>query len=437
MPKYVYPTSPSNLSYIKIHRRYFQQKKLRNSFRKEFKKQNRTIWQTDPLETNEEETAAKKTKPSLIDKLVNSHFFIFAKHIFKYSLRYGLKYFIFILTWLLSADPKNELYSIPVYVLYATSFLLVFVKETCTSIFRICFWLFNLALLSIFVLCFVQQLNSPLKHHSLALNEIAAVLLIYTFAYLYKHLNKVDASLAKLLFKPPPDPNAQRQQLLQQDQLNLKDVLRFQDYVLQTGKKPNALYRKSNWITFLVFLCPIFIVELAVYYTLMMNNISKDTLIPDSIYFFCLIILVFILNSIKAENINKVFLPCFFILFALFALEVYYLVFDCLNPDLTEQVYTVSYRKKLKLVLVVLSLKTCFSFVCIGFGRRRIRSSYKQTKKNFKRRSSVSSNRSFKINIHDSLEEPLIRETKEQPPKCIVIAGNRHIFKQIISYIKL
>ena len=305
-------------------------------------------------------------------------------------------------------------------------------NESCTSIFRICFWLFNLALLSIFVLCFVRQLYSPLEHHSLSLNEIASVLLIYTFAYLYKHLNKVDTSLAKLLFKPPPDPTAKKQQLLQKDELNLKEVLRFQDYVLQTGKKPNALYRKSNWITFLVFLCPIFILELAVYYTLMMNNISKNTLIPDSIYFFCLIILVFILNSIKVENINKVFLPCFFILFALFGLEVYYLVFDCLNPDLTDFVYTVSYRKKLKLVLVVLSLKTCFSFVCIGFGRRRIRNSYKQTKKNFKRRSSVSSKNSFKINIHDSLEEPLIRETKEQPPKRIDIDLASPMFIRIL-----
>lgn len=301
------------------------------------------------------------------------------------------------------------------YTLYACSFILVFIQETCTWIFRLCFWIFNLALLSIFVFCFVEQLQSPDRHHSISINHVASVLLLYTFSFLYKNLNKIDASLAKLLFKSPSDPRAQKEKILDKEELNLKDVLRYQDYVLQTANKPNAVYRKSNWITFLVFLCPIFILELAVYYTLMMNQINNKTWITDTIYFVSLILLVFILNSIKAENLNKVFLPSLFFMVVLFGFEVYYLVLDCIGDSTDpDSIYTQSYRKKFKLVLIVLSIKTCVCFVFIGFGKKKIRNSYKQTKLNFNRKSSVSSKASIRVqNLNDSLEEPLIKDIKE------------------------
>jgi hypothetical protein len=296
-----------------------------------------------------------------------------------------------VLTWLLETGTDSQLYNIPIYVLYVIAFVLVFIKESQVAIYRICFWLYNLALLSLFVFIFLHQLSKKSIDHSFDLNSTTSLLLIYTFAYLYKHLNKIDRSLANLLFKSYKKKKLTIQEIEEKDQINLKNILEVEDIrqndlekekeegqsttSKQGGKKKKInAYQKSNWIVFLIFLCPILMIELTVYYCLMVNSFNHETQIWDSIYFVMLIVLVILLNSVRAEDLNKIFKRTVFFFFVLFVIEIYYLVYSTLkvlDPETNEKVfdydnmYTRFYKQKAKFVLIVLSLRTCFSFLGI------------------------------------------------------------------------
>lgn len=348
------------------------------------------IWNDDPLVQTEKEIRedADDQRPPLMTRLRTHKYVVFTNHIVKYSVRYGLKYFIFVLTWLLKTGTDSQLYNLPIYVLYVIAFVLVFVNESQVLVYRICFWLYNLALLTLFVFIFVHQLTSEDIDHGFDLNATASLLLIYTFAYLYKHLNKIDQSLANLLFKSYKKKSISLDALEEQGEVNLKNILEVEDIrqndleqeegdgkdqpSLNQKKKDVNAYQKSNWIVFLIFLCPILMIELAVYYCLMVNSFTADTQIWDAVYFVLLIVLVVLLNSVRAEDLNKIFKRCVFFFFALLVIEVYYIVSSSLKLiDLGDEdsdfdrLYTRSYKIKVKFILIVLSLRTCLSFLGI------------------------------------------------------------------------
>ena len=377
-------------SFIKIHRRYYEEKRKKKEIRKALREAlKKKIWNDDPLALTEKDLDDKKKKNSnlsLIQKIRSNKHIIFFNHIFKYTIRYGLKYFIFVLTWLLETGTDNQLYNIPIYILYVISFMLVFIKETNIVIFRICFWLYNASLISIFVFIFVRQLDDSQIKHDFDLNSMTALLLIYTFSYLYKHLNKIDRSLVNLLFKNYQKSKLNIEKIEDQGQINLKDILEVEDIQQHELEKQDSVksgdskkkkqikvnaYQKSNWIVFVIFLCPVLMIELAVYYCLMINAITDENKIWDSIYFVSLVVLVIILNSVRAEDLNQIFKRSVLFLFILFVIELYYLVNSSLKVynSSTKQyyfdydnMYTRFYKQKAKLVLIVLSLKTCLSF---------------------------------------------------------------------------
>ena len=104
----------------------------------------------------------------------------------------------------------------------------------------------------------------------------------------------------------------------------------------------------------------------------MINSITNRTEYWDLVYFISLIILVIILNSVRAEDLNQIFKRCFLFLFILFVIEVYYLVITSMKTSSSngdfydyENMYTRFFKLKSKLVLIVLSLKTCISFFTI------------------------------------------------------------------------
>jgi hypothetical protein len=231
---------------------------------------------------------------------------------------------------------------------------------------------------------FVQQLDQETIDHDFDLNATTSLLLIYTFSYLYKHLNKIDRSLANLVFKKYKKDKLSLNKIENQDKINLKDILEVEDLKqdelenqsqsnsIQTFKNPKLkknAYQKSNWIMFIIFLSPILMIQLCIYYCLMINSITNRTEYWDIVYFVALIILVIILNSVRAEDLNKIFKRCFFFLLILFVIEVYYLVITSLKTSSSsgdyydyENMYTRFFKQKSKLVLIVLSLKTCISF---------------------------------------------------------------------------
>lgn len=354
---------------------------MKEAIEKEKQKQ---LWRNDPsiYKENEVKMMKKMNQKTWVEMVRENKTYIFTQHILKYATRYGLKYIIFILTWILETGTDDQLYNIPIYTLYVIAFLLVFIPETYTGIYRICFWLYNLALLVLFAIMFVRQLNEPLIDHGFDLNATMALLLLYTFAYLYKHLNKVDRSLQNLMFKTHGKKKLDMSKLENQNKVNLRDILETEDQ--KQREKEDRLekdslkkklgvhtYQRSNWIVFVVFLFPILVVEVCVYYCLMVNSLGEDTLILDSIYFVCLVCLILILNSVRAEDINKVFNRCVFFLLILFGIEMYFLVYTSLEKKDPEtgrtyydydNTYTRIFKEKLKLVFVVLSLRVCLTF---------------------------------------------------------------------------
>jgi hypothetical protein len=372
-------------SFIKIHRRYYEEKRRKKEVQDALKKAAvNKIWNADPLVQTEDEIKKEKekTKVSWLQKIRSNKHYIFTNHIIKYSVRYGLKYFIFILTWLLRTGTKNQYYNIPIFSLYVIAFLLVFIKESNIIIYRICFWLYNLSLLSLFIIMFIQQLDETQIDHDFDLNATTSLLLIYTFAYLYKHLNKIDRSLANLMFKKYKKDKISISKIENQEQINLKDILEVEDIkqdqmeqkseqksVKSQKKQKTNAYQKSNWIVFIIFLCPILMIQLSVYYCLMINSITEKTEYWDIVYFVSLLILVIILNTVRAEDLNKIFKRCFLFLLILFVVEVYYLVITSIKISNStgtfydyDNMYTRFFKQKLKLVLIVLSIKTCISF---------------------------------------------------------------------------
>lgn len=324
----------------------------------------------DPLDKfSNDDSNKKEYKRSWISLVLNSQCYIFVHHIFKYGIRYGLKYFIFGITWLLETYPNKIYQNIPIYCLYVIAFVLVFINEKHEWVFKICFWIYNVAILSLFIFGFVNRFNDDIKVTFWDMNTFAAILLSYTFSYLHKNLRKVDISLSKLLFKTSLHKQSKIKKLIEKNEICLKDILEFDEDNKNNGEIKNinrSTYKNSNWTTFLIFLCPILIIQITVYYCLLMFSISPVIFYIDIIYFISLLTVIILLNIENATNINKLFNKIFAFILILFFIEIFYIIYGKITNDEVLGKYTENFRYKAKFVFLVLSLKVSFSFIRIN-----------------------------------------------------------------------